>query len=424
MSIANIVIPIGVAVAGKFLNDTKQPRTSLFTRNNSNDINSNLIPSGDGLRPYNVQRYDKIDLETRRMAENNYIKGEDPKNTGMIPSFYNQFYNEQGDPRIPTDSNFKSILPTSEIITKEQMRINNKKVFSGPMFNSNNFNQNENMYEQFDPIRIRKTVYDQNNNDGMIGDLDLDSYSELTGLPSDYRHNNMVPYFGSKITQNMDEYATQSTLERYTGMGDIPNRKKEELGPMFQVQQENIFGTQSLPEDLRKDRFYQSNLKTNILPVPQVRVTPLDELQFRPYSKNVDELRVKTNPKISYQGRTQAPPQGTAQRGIQASVNKNRPDKTFYIGNDHLGPSKYSGPTQVRMETQDNYIPAWKCTNRQDQHEEYYGTAASSIKAPKIGMKRQKLKSQIKNRTKKYRRNKNTPEFSFPGSIEHLSTKY
>ena len=48
------------------------------------------------------------------------------------------------------------------------MRINSNKVFSGPMFNANNFEQSEFTLEEFDPVRIRKSTHDPNNNLGMI----------------------------------------------------------------------------------------------------------------------------------------------------------------------------------------------------------------------------------------------------------------
>ena len=60
----------------------------------------------------------------------------------------------------------------------------------------------------------------------------------LTGEPIDpstFTHNNMVPFFGSKVRQNVDELSTIPIMETFTGMSDTYQRKKE-IQPLFEPQ--------------------------------------------------------------------------------------------------------------------------------------------------------------------------------------------
>jgi hypothetical protein len=189
----------------------------------------------------------------------------------------------------------------------------------------------------------------------------------LSGQPIDKRtfvHNNMVPFFGGAVRQNVDERSSTATalLENFTG--NIENyQKKKEIAPMFDPQNniDNPYGTQNL-SDYNRERYVVSNLRNNETPVEKVYVGPgLNQgytatpnggfqqedtlIYVRP--KTVDELRVKTNPKMSYYGRIIAG-QKIAKPGKVGLVEKNRPDR-FYVNN----PDRYFtttgacvGPTQ------------------------------------------------------------------------------
>ena len=52
--------------------------------------------------------------------------------------------------------------------------------------------------------------------------------SQLTGtVIEDFTHNNMVPFFGDSVRQNVYEYANQSILESHTGNMNYSIQKKE-----------------------------------------------------------------------------------------------------------------------------------------------------------------------------------------------------
>ena len=176
----------------------------------------------------------------------------------------------------------------------------------------------------------------------------------------DLEHNNMVPYFGSKVTQS-SERGYEGILDIYTGSGS-QQMKKEGIAPLFKPQA-NLSHIRGTPVSTT---FYQERMKdtmtskmNNVKPWQEIKVGPGLNKGFTSEGSNgfnsgmearnlhmpktVDELRVKTNPKISYDGVTLGGYVGngnasSANELLQKSkamgkpiqqFNKNRPD-TFY----------------------------------------------------------------------------------------------
>ena len=42
-----------------------------------------------------------------------------------------------------------------------------------------------------------------------------------------FKHNNMEPYFGSEVRQNLDTNVNRTILENFTGVADVPTQKCE-----------------------------------------------------------------------------------------------------------------------------------------------------------------------------------------------------
>ena len=162
--------------------------------------------------------------------------------------------------------------------------------------------------------------------------------------PNTFTHNNMTPFFGGNVRQNVDEFSTRSIFENFTGTQDT-YQKKQEQGLLFEPQKNmaNVYGTGSL-DGFMLDRYYVSNIRSNETPIEKVYVGPglnqgytnqpsggFQQADSQDYSmpKTVDELRVKTDPKISYYGRVISG-QKIAKPGKIGTVYKNKPD-TFYI---------------------------------------------------------------------------------------------
>tara|TARA_B100000795_G_scaffold268520_1_gene255638 strand:- start:1429 stop:3717 length:2289 start_codon:yes stop_codon:yes gene_type:complete len=201
-------------------------------------------------------------------------------------------------------------------------------------------------------------------------------YSKLSGkkmIKEDFTHENMVPFFGSNIKQNMSDKSNQTVLENHTG--NIKNfRNKEEVPYMFDPQSRvnHINGSPVHNEELMK-RFNPSNKKQQELPIKQVRVGPginqgysakacggLNQANKRDFimPKTVDELRTLTNPKKQYAGRIVSGLK-SGQRGVQSKINKNNPDRYFNNAPDRYFTSVVVPKNKVREKVR------VKRTNRQ-----------------------------------------------------------
>ena len=168
----------------------------------------------------------------------------------------------------------------------------------------------------------------------------------LTGEPmeaSKFTHNNMQPFFGGSIKQNVDEYANNSTFETYTGCNSNYIKKKE-ICPMFKPEMNggNVYGTSNL-DGYQRDRYIPSRYRNNESPIEKIYVGPglnrgytakptggFQQFDTQEYAlpKNVDELRTKDRPKIVNKGRIIAGAH-IGRTGKVGEVKKNLPD-TYY----------------------------------------------------------------------------------------------
>jgi hypothetical protein len=148
----------------------------------------------------------------------------------------------------------------------------------------------------------------------MAGDV----VSSLSGqaIQSDqFTHNNMVPFFGGRVKQNMKASANNSLLDSYTGAGYTQIAKKE-VEAMFDYQRPfgNPFGLES-STDFIESRINTPRNRGGERPFEPTHVgsgvgdgygmlgkggfqqLEVNEI-MRPRTTN--ELRVDTNPKVSY----------------------------------------------------------------------------------------------------------------------------
>jgi hypothetical protein len=154
-----------------------------------------------------------------------------------------------------------------------------------------------------------------------------------------FAHNNMVPFFGGRMTQNMSESLNQSTIANFTGVNPLQAQKTEVRNNVAPVRDPE----RVLVQDVYRDRIVDPRTRNNVFPVPQVRVGPgLNkgfaaepsggfqdfEIQNVAMPKTVDELRVLTNPKMTFEGRTVDGQRGSVPAEI-GKVDKNRPDTWF-----------------------------------------------------------------------------------------------
>ena len=160
----------------------------------------------------------------------------------------------------------------------------------------------------------------------------------------------MTPFFGGSIKQNVDEYSTGPLLENFTG--NMSNyQKKQEVPTMFKPTTNvgNVYGAQNLDE-VNYDRYIVGNKRNNVAPLEQITVGPglnkgytwkpsggVQQEDTRLYvtPKTTNELRVKTNPKLSFHGRVISG-EAIGRPGKSGLVQKNRPDNFSVWGEDRL----------------------------------------------------------------------------------------
>jgi hypothetical protein len=210
---------------------------------------------------------------------------------------------------------------------------------------------------------------------------------------SDFKHNNMTPYFGGRMKQSLDEGANASRLESFTGTSQNAFYKQKcEVASFYDNSKDvtNVNGMQS-KDDFYRDRMVGSRIRNNETPVDKVYVGPglnqgysstpmggfhqLDAQDIvRP--KCVDELRVANKPKTTFAGRTVDGVKSKL-RGDVGQFDKNRPDRYYEQTEDHFFKTTGANlkPTQI---PQFNV----KATHRLDTTTEYAGTAiATNAKA-------------------------------------------
>ena len=212
------------------------------------------------------------------------------------------------------------------------------------------------------------------------------SMSGETIHATDFTHNNMVPFFGSNVQQNVNPHSGSMRLEMHTGISPV-HQHKESVAPLFSPSQDNTYvhGTPNMSQEMRDSRFYESKYKRNEAPMPEINVGPgLDagytskpsggyqQSDGREFAmpKTVDELRTKTNPKVTY---TEPVIRGIAlntKPGIQGVVHKNRPDN-FYVNS----PARYNTTIGLVKGRKLRTKPIDRATHRQNTLREHVGNA-------------------------------------------------
>ena len=128
----------------------------------------------------------------------------------------------------------------------------------------------------------------------------------------------LVPFYGSKITQNMDLDYDNRKLNLFTGSKDLNLKKPKKEVENFTLtnEKQNIYGGR-VYTDAYQNQLNKSRYMTNELPFVQKKIAPgigigidgISQKGFHPDTreyelpKTVDELRAKNNQKVSYKGR-------------------------------------------------------------------------------------------------------------------------
>jgi hypothetical protein len=337
----DLLVPIisGLSILGYNFaqSTTNEPRYE-------SNIRDNIPPNSknSALNTYTSTYSKEVSNAERELSKAKHLQAQDPASTNVIPAFFNDHCSTSNScDTTMTRSAPNTILPKISNVSNGQqfpdtqgmMKAKVDSIMNSPMFNMGNFNLQpmESTSSGFTPI-VKEAFTP-------IGSQQV---SDLTGCTFENTHNNMVPFFGSNVKQNTDLNKTQSTLDRYTGNDRHLQKHKVEISPMFAPVQQNIYGTQS---DQQRDRYYQSQLKTNLLPLPQIKEAPLPADSFRGRYKDVNQLRVKQ--KIT--NKTADPIDGlkVAMTSQPLAYQKNKPETSFQTGAERSfvqGPIAQSNP--------------------------------------------------------------------------------
>ena len=181
----------------------------------------------------------------------------------------------------------------------------------------NNVNSYNNPNQRTDKYFSKGVSYDSKINDKYKSK----PINSLTGEQintEEFKHNNMVPYFGSKIRgRSVDSKIHEQILDNMIGSGSQVIEKRENA-PLFKPE-DNIQHAYGAPNmnNFYQSRVNSSNRMANVKPWEEVQVGPglaegfssngqsgynsslMARDTYKP--KGVDELRVKTNPKTTFE---------------------------------------------------------------------------------------------------------------------------
>lgn len=219
--------------------------------------------------------------------------------------------------------------------------------------------------------------------------------SELTGErieSTDFTHNNMVPFFGGRVRQNVAAQSNSGILDTFTGSG-ITQISKREIEPMFDTARApygNPFGMED-QTDFVQSRINDPRSRAGERPFEPVRVAPgvnegfaatgkggFQQFEVNQYMidniRRTDDLRTSDNPKETY-NQPVVPGQHFIGMAAQESgeVRKYRPDK-FYI--DETGSRLFVTNGEVIKETT-RPIQVLKHTTRPETSSEAIGPAGA-----------------------------------------------
>jgi hypothetical protein len=259
----------------------------------------------------------------------------------------------------------------------------------------------DNDYKYSNPNTATDKYFNQSNyqkktDNSNVGN-DIPEVYSLSGnyvASTDFKHNNMVPFYGAKMRgQSYNNNSSESVLDNMIGAGSQVISKVEQA-PLFKPEN-NIQWTTGAPN---MTDFYQSRqnpaLKNNMVkPFESVHVGPgLNKgygsegsggfnsgLESREYwlPKTVDELRVDTNPRqefslVDHQGPASSM---VKQLGSIGKVEKHLPDASYENTQD-----RWLKTTGLEKASRNVAEEVFKNSNRLETTQFYSGTASATMK--------------------------------------------
>jgi hypothetical protein len=293
----------------------------------------------------------------------------------------------------------------------EQKRPVNTKTINYPKEIKKNVKNDLNYYSN--PAKIMDRYFDKdkldhtvNENKLSMGSHDLSkayknidegsvaNYS-LTGEQidtNDFEHANMVPFFSGNVRGAAgDDRISETLLDSLQGAGS-QQVSKSEIATMFKPE-DNVQWAHGTPNmsNFMQDRVVASNRFANTKPWKEERVAPglgagytttgvggfNSGMNHRDkwLPKTVNEMRVDTNPKTTYELRNHEGPlkSGVNNLSVLGRVEKHAPD-TFYLNT----PDRWFTTTGIEKKQTSRAQIIDKPENRPNTSKEYFGVGAST----------------------------------------------
>jgi hypothetical protein len=192
---------------------------------------------------------------------------------------------------------------------------------------------------------------------GVIGNNYRTVHSAMAGIDipaSQFRHNNMTPFYKGTLKQNVDPNAHAALMETFTGATPLQAPKRESAS-LFRPEESAVSAL--APGGPPVADFFQARLdapvrRANDLPFQQQMVGPglnqgfgaapnRDDLADRQFAmpRSVDDLRKGSNPRLTFQGRV-LPGSGVEERAWLPNVEKRTPETFVENAGCDLLPTK------------------------------------------------------------------------------------
>ena len=272
----------------------------LSTKENVNKIKSKQIY-------VNVEK-DNIKNQKINTSQDLNIQKNKKKNIAQSIKTNTQIVNNNTE--LLKNNNNEIVNNNTELVKNNSEIVKNNKSNNNLLNTANlpvQFNSVDNMFNIETNLDNNTNKFNNISNNNIV--------SELSGQNIQLTHNNMVHFYGGSVKQNMDVSKVNPNLSIFTGGEDL-KKPKHEIGPLFEKQKQNIYGGQNYIEEY-KNNINKSRYENHNLPFEQVKIGPGVGLDYedgptggyhqdmREYEmpRNIDELRAKNNPKITYKGR-------------------------------------------------------------------------------------------------------------------------
>ena len=320
-----------------------KPNKSIQKRyNNNSDSDSNSDSNSDNQSNINIKMINAQDRFKQDVYSEGQISDSDEENCINNDNKYNCVTNCKNFEGPKCNNNFENQFdqlqfdhcgaPGTFNDVKGAIRVfNNDKVFTNNV-NAGNGANRINANPQFQ--------------DSTFNAKDDGRY----GVTKEMSHNNMLPFFKSNsygfnpdYTKKMTEYAVRK-VELFSGSDQsLQFKHRQENKPLFDpvyTKDEYVTGVPNFT-DFLESRYIPSDKRQSERPFQPIMVTPGLNLGYnqigntgrqdlyRALPKTVDELRVVTNPKISYTTPV-VPGLKYASRGVIGELAQKTPDRFYF----------------------------------------------------------------------------------------------